>query len=83
MRHLGQFQREAARAAARREDWRAQPWMQRRWKTAKHRSAQDQVGSDGRIRSRQMRHDRAPEREEVRKDWILVRSGEERPVISR
>lgn len=39
------------------------------------------MGSDGRIRSRQMRHDRAPHRDDVRKDWILERSGEERPVI--
>ena len=48
--------------------------MQRRWKRAKHREEQDQVGSDGRIRSRQMRQDKAPEEEEVRKDWILDRS---------
>lgn len=26
------------------------------------------------MRSRQMRHERAPEEEEVRKDWILERS---------
>ena len=32
------------------------------------------MGSEERIRSRHMRHDRAPEDEEVRKDWILERS---------
>ncbi len=32
------------------------------------------MGWEGLIRSRHMRHDRAPEEEEVRKDWILVRS---------
>lgn len=68
--------REAAREAARSEDWRAQLWMQRRWKTAEQPEVQDQVGSEGRMRSRQMRQERAPEREEVRKDWILARSGE-------
>lgn len=48
--------------------------MQRRWKTAKQREEQDHVGSEGRIRSRQMRHDKAPEEEEVKNDWILDRS---------
>lgn len=95
MRHLGQFQREssaaleaemgrreAAREAERSEDWRAQLWMQRRWKTAKQREEQDQVGSERRMRSRHMRQERAPERDEVKKDWILERSGEEWPVSS-
>lgn len=66
--------RAAARAAERSEDWRAHDWMQERWKRSKQREEQVQVGSDGRIRSRQMRHDRAPEEEDVRKDWILERS---------
>ncbi|GMN41297.1 hypothetical protein TIFTF001_010522 [Ficus carica] len=48
--------------------------MQTRWKTAKQREVQDQVGSEGRMRSRQMRQERAPEEDEVRKDWILERS---------
>lgn len=43
---------------------------------AKQREEQDQVGSEGRMRSRQMRQDKALERDEVRKDWILMRSGE-------
>lgn len=74
--------REAARAEDKSEDWRAQLWMHRRWKTAKQREEQDQVGSVLRIRSRQMRHDRAPERDEVRNDWIFDRSGESRPLSS-
>lgn len=85
MRHLGQGHtkefssgmtaaREAAREAARVVDWWAQDWMQRRWKRAKQREEQDQVGSVGLMRSRQMRQESAPEREEVRKDWIFVRS---------
>lgn len=90
IRHLGQFQvevrssapRDAARREERSEDWRAHDWMQRRWKTAKQRDEQDQVGSVGRMRSRQMRHDSAPERDEVRNDRILVRSGDSRPEIS-
>lgn len=60
--------RVAAREEESSEDWRAQLWMQRRWKTAKQREEQDQVGSEGLIRSRHMRHDRAPARDEVRKD---------------
>lgn len=40
----------------------------------KQREVQDQVGSEGRMRSRQMRQERAPEEDEVRKDWILERS---------
>lgn len=32
------------------------------------------MGSESRIRSRQMRHERAPEDDEARKDWILERS---------
>lgn len=63
-----------ARRAAKSEAWRAQLWMQTRWKTAKQREVQDQVGSEGRMRSRQMRQERAPEEDEVRKDWILERS---------
>jgi hypothetical protein len=50
--------------------------MQKRWKTAKQREVQDHVGSEGLIRSRQMRQERAPEEEEVRNDWILERSAE-------
>lgn len=73
--------RAVAREAERSEAWRAQLWMQMRWKTAKQPEVQDQVGSEGRIRSRQIRHDRAPERDDVRKDWIFERSGDERPVI--
>lgn len=61
--------REAALAAAKVEDW-----MQRTWKTAKQREEQDQVKSVGLMRSRHQRHEREPEREEVRKDWILIRS---------
>lgn len=91
-RHLGQFQsavaeavsaeigrRVAARAAARSEDWRAQLWIQMRWKTAKQREEHDHVGSEGLIRSRQMRHESAPAEEDVRKDWILERSAPEGP----
>ncbi|KAL4369008.1 hypothetical protein GQ457_05G031990 [Hibiscus cannabinus] len=48
--------------------------MQRRWKSVKQREEQDHVGSEGRIRSRQMRHDKAPEEEEFKNDWILDRS---------
>lgn len=70
----GMERRTAARAAAASRDWRAQDWMQRRWKTEKQREEQDQVGSEGRMRSRQMRHDTAPEEEEARKDWIFERS---------
>lgn len=82
-RHLGQFHvaarsgdigRRVARKADRSEAWRAQLWIQMRWKTAKQREEQDQVGSEGLMRSRHMRHDRAPEDEEFRKDWILARS---------
>lgn len=40
------------------------------------------MGSVGRMRSRHMRHDNAPERDEVKKDWILVKSGDSWPVIS-
>lgn len=69
--------REAAREEERSEDWRAQDWMQGRWKTAWQPERQDQVGWEGQMGSRQMRQERAPEREEVRKDWILERSGEE------
>lgn len=85
--HLGQFQtavsealseemgrRVAARAAARSEAWRAQLWMQMRWKTAKQREVHDQVGSESLMRSRHIRHDRAPEEEDVRKERILERS---------
>lgn len=43
---------------------------------------QDQVGSVGLIRSRQIRQESAPAREEVKKDWIFVRSGDELPEIS-
>lgn len=94
--HLGQFQREVseavsgvmgrrveARAAERSDAWRAQLWMQKRWKTAKQREVQDHVGSEGLMRSRHMRHDRAPEEEDARKDRIFERSAavvEEWPV---
>jgi len=94
--HLGQFQRAVsealaeemerrvtARAAARSEACRAQLWMQKRWKTAKQREEQDQVGSEGLMRSRQIRHERAPAEEEVRKDWIFERSVPEWPESSR
>lgn len=63
-----------ARKADKSEAWRAQLWMQMRWKTEKQTEVQDQVGSAGRIRSRHIRHDRAPEEDDVRKDWILDRS---------
>lgn len=75
-----------ARKAAKSEAWRAQLCIQKRWKTAKQRESHDQVGSDSLIRSRHMRHERAPEEEELRKDWILERSAgvvDERPVNSK
>lgn len=78
--------RAAAREAQTWEACRAQLWMQNRWKTAKQREEQDQVGSEGLMRSRQMRQERAPEEEEVRKDWILERSAgdaEEWPLNSK
>lgn len=79
--------REAERAMARSEDCLAQDWIQIRWKTEKHREEQDHVGSERLMRSRQMRHDSAPEDEEVRNDWILERSAgvvvDERPVKSK
>lgn len=71
----------AARRDDKSEDWRAHDWIHKRWKTAKQREEQDQVGSVGRMRSRHMRQESAPERDEVKKDWILVRSGDSRPVI--
>ncbi|CAL1374708.1 unnamed protein product [Linum trigynum] len=55
------------RVAARSEAWRAHDWMQRRWKTSKQREAQDQVGSEGRMRSR---HEKAPEEE-----WKMAVTG--------
>lgn len=75
-----------ARKAAKSEAWRAQLWIQKRWKTAKQRELQDQVGSEGLIRSRHIKHERAPEEEELRKDWILERSAgvvDDRPVNSK
>lgn len=66
----------AARAAARSEAWRDQLWMQKRWKTAKQREVHDHVGSEGLMRSRHMRQDRAPDEEEARNDRILERSAE-------
>lgn len=75
-----------ARKADKSEAWRAQLWIQMRWKTEKQTEVQDQVGWAGRIRSRHMRHERAPEDDEVRKDWILERSvlvADDRPVNSK
>lgn len=63
-----------ARKADKSEAWRAQLWMQKRWNTLKQMEVQDQVGSEGLIRSRHIKHDRAPEEDDVRKDWILERS---------
>ena len=63
--------------------------MQWRWKRAKQREEQDHVGSEGLMRSRQMRHERAPEEEDVRNVWIFERSEGlvvvvvERPVNSK
>lgn len=57
--------------------------MQMRWKTAKQREEHDQVGSEGLIRSRQMRHERAPAEDDVRNDWIFDRSAPEWPENSR
>lgn len=98
-RHLGQCQvdnsaalsaeresRVAARAAAKSQAWRAQLWMQKRWKTAKQSEEQDQVGSEILMRSRHIKHDRAPEDDELRNDWIFERSameGEDWPVDSK
>lgn len=48
--------------------------MQTRWKMLKQREEQDQVGSERRMRSRQIRQDRAPEEEDAMKDLILARS---------
>lgn len=67
--------REAARAAARFEDWWAQDWIQRRWKTAKQREEQDQVGSVGLIRSRHMRHERAPQERLDLYQVLMLRGG--------
>lgn len=41
---------------------------------AKQREEQDHVGSVGLMRSRQMRQESAPDLDEVRNDWILMRS---------
>ena len=60
--------REAARKAERSEACRAQDWIQIRWKREKQREEQCHVGSEGLMRSRQMRHDRAPEDDEVSND---------------
>lgn len=57
-----------------RRDWWAQDWMQGRWKTAWQEEEQDQVGSEGRMRMRQMRQAVKEEEEEERKDLIFERS---------
>lgn len=41
------------------------------------------MGSEGLMRSRQMRHERAPAEEDVRNDWIFERSAPEWPENSR
>ena len=47
--------------------------MQRRWKREWQREEHDHVGSTGLMRSRQMRQERAPEEELVRRDWTFAR----------